>query len=127
MTLRDDQEGGPREPADGHASRRSARRTPTTAVGRLLRTLRYAAARPLDELAAGAGIAPARLRRLERGWAELEYLEGIRLAKALDLCPNCFRRLLEAAAERDAVALAAAAGDAAPEGATAPEPPGAAA
>jgi len=72
-----------------------------TAVGRLLRTLRSARGMTIEETCDGADIALARLRRLERGHGVLEYLEGIRLAKSLDLCPNCFRRLLEAAAERD--------------------------
>jgi len=79
-----------------------------TAVGRLLRTMRHAGARPIGELGAAAGISPLRLRGLARGTAELEYLEGIRLAKALDLCPNCFRLLLEAAAERDSLNATAA-------------------
>lgn len=73
-----------------------------TAVGRLLRTLRSARAMTVEAASAGADMPPARLRGLERGDGVLEYLEGIRLAKSLDLCPNCFRRLLEAAAERDA-------------------------
>ncbi len=66
--------------------------------------MRYARARAIEDAAADADMSPARLRRLERGSAQLEYLEGIRLAKALDLCPNCFRRVLEAAADRDAAA-----------------------
>lgn len=60
------------------------------------------------DVAAGAGIAPARLTRIERGTADLGYLEGGRLAKSLDLCPNCFRRCLEAAAERDLLAAESA-------------------
>jgi transcriptional regulator with XRE-family HTH domain len=75
-----------------------------TAVGRLLRTLRSARGRTIEETCADADIGPVRLRRLERGTADLEYLEGIQLAKALDLCPNCFRRLFEAASEREALA-----------------------
>lgn len=72
-----------------------------TAVGRLLRTLRTARGMPAEEVCSGADIPLARLRRLERGTAALEYLEGIRLAKSLDLCPNCFRRLFEAATDRE--------------------------
>lgn len=75
-----------------------------TSVGRLLRILRSARGLSIEAASADAEIAPARLRRLERGMAILEYLEGIRLAKAMDLCPNCFRRLFEAATEREALA-----------------------
>lgn len=78
-----------------------------SAVGKALRTLRYARARAIEDAAADADMSPLRLRRLEHGTAQLEYLEGIRLAKALDLCPNCFRRVLEAAADRDAASVAA--------------------
>lgn len=79
-------------------------------VARLLRTLRSARGMSVEEASAGAGMAVSRLRRLERGGAALEYLEGIRLAKALDLCPNCFRRLFEAAADREVREAAVAAG-----------------
>lgn len=72
-----------------------------TAVGRLLRTLRSANAMSVEEAGVGAGITPARMRRLERGTTDLLFLEGIRLAKVLDLCPNCFRRHFEDAVERD--------------------------
>lgn len=58
----------------------------------------------IEETSAGAYIGTARLRRLERGEATLEYLETSRLAKALDLCPNCFRQLFEAATDREALA-----------------------
>lgn len=78
-----------------------------TAVGRLLRTLRDARGITAQEACSGADMPLVRLRRLERGAASLEYLEGIRLAKSLDLCPNCFRRLFEAASERDQVVAAA--------------------
>jgi len=78
-------------------------------VARLLRTLRSARGVSIEEASADAEIPVSRLRRLERGAASLEYLEGIRLAKALDLCPNCFRRLFEAAADREAREAALAA------------------
>ncbi len=73
-------------------------------VAQLLATLRTARGLTIEDAAGGADMPAARLRRLERGTSTLGYLEGIRLAKALDLCPNCFRRFLEAAAERDELA-----------------------
>lgn len=76
----------------------------TPPVGRLLRTLRSARGLGIEEASARADIPVARMRRLERGAGDLGYLEGIRLSKALDLCPNCFRRLFEAAAEREVLA-----------------------
>lgn len=72
-----------------------------TAVGRLLRTLRSASALTVGEVSARSGISPARLRRLERGAETIAFLEGRRLAKALDVCQPCLLRLAEAADERD--------------------------
>ena len=44
-----------------------------------------------------------RVRDLELGRADLGYLEGLRLAKAVGICPNCFRRQFEAADARDGI------------------------
>ena len=72
------------------------------AVAKLLRTLRSARGVSVEEASADAGIPVARLRRLERGAETLGYVEGRRLAKALDLCQTCFGRFMDAATDREA-------------------------
>lgn len=72
-----------------------------TSVSRVYRLLRTARGRSIDEVAVVAGLAPARLRQIERGMADLLFVEGGTMAKALDLCQTCLRRYVDAAAERD--------------------------
>jgi hypothetical protein len=67
----------------------------------MLRFVRLARSMSRDDAAVAADITSARLRDLERGTANLEYLEGHRLAKAYSLCPNCFRRAIEDVLERE--------------------------
>ena len=72
-------------------------------VGRLLQTLRHAAALTREQAAVSAECLPRRIRELETGRGTLEYLEGLRLAKAYLLCPQCFRRQFEAALDREPI------------------------
>lgn len=73
-------------------------------VGRLLATLRRAAGLSREQAAILGDCSVARIRALENGRATLEYLEGLRLAKGYLLCPQCFRREVEAAIDRGSVA-----------------------
>ncbi|HEY3334660.1 MAG TPA: helix-turn-helix transcriptional regulator [Candidatus Limnocylindrales bacterium] len=72
-------------------------------LGRLLATLRRAAGLTRDQAAILGDCSVARIRALENGRATLEYLEGLRLAKGCLLCPQCFRREVEAALDRGSV------------------------
>jgi hypothetical protein len=72
-----------------------------SAVGRLLRRLRVAVGASVLDTALALECRPKRIRDLEAGRSTLGYLEGLRLAKFLGLCPQCFRRHVEAAAARD--------------------------
>lgn len=74
-----------------------------TQVGRLLRILRQAAGMSREQAAIALECGPRRIRDLETGGASLEYLEGLRLAKAYLLCPQCFRRQFESAIDRELV------------------------
>jgi hypothetical protein len=70
---------------------------------RLLRLLRLAADLSVDDAAISSDLPILRVRALEAGAAELSYLEGLVLAKAYQLCPNCFAKHFRAAALRDAL------------------------
>jgi hypothetical protein len=70
----------------------------------MLRLLRLAAGHSVDDASVAADMSAPRIRELEAGRATLGYLEGILLAKAYFLCPNCFSRHFRTAAARDAVA-----------------------
>ena len=72
-------------------------------VGRLLATLRRAAGLSRDQAAILGDCSVARIRALETGRATLEYLQALRLAKGYLLCPQCFRREVEAALDRGSV------------------------
>jgi hypothetical protein len=61
----------------------------------------------VDEAAVVSGTVPDRLRELEAG-LEMSFQEGPRIAAAYLLCARCFKRLIEAAVERD-IALTVAA------------------
>jgi hypothetical protein len=69
-------------------------------VGRTLGLLRRTAGLSRPELAIAIEAPVARVRDLEVGRAELGYLEGLRLAKAVLCCPTCFRRQVESADAR---------------------------
>jgi|GEM_PF-6520200 len=71
----------------------------------MLRLLRLAAGHSVDDASVAADMPAPRIRDLEAGRATLGYLEGILLAKAYFLCPNCFSRHFRTAAARDSVAL----------------------
>jgi len=71
--------------------------------GRMLRLLRLAADLDVDVAAQLSETTSSRLRALERGSAELGYLEGLLLAKAYLLCPTCFARHFRAAVRGDSV------------------------
>jgi hypothetical protein len=70
------------------------------AVGRLLRMLRLMSRLSVEEAAVVTATAPDRLRELETGH-ELSFQEGPRIAGAYLLCTRCFKRLVEAAVDRD--------------------------
>ena len=70
-------------------------------VARLLRTLRIAAGLSVDAAGVETAINVDRLRQLGSGLAALEYLEGMSVAKAYMLCPNCFAKHVRAAVARD--------------------------
>jgi hypothetical protein len=76
-----------------------------SALGKTLRSFRTVAGVTIDDAAIAAAILPGRVRRLERGHETLSYLEGLRLAKKYAICPNCFRRHVETALDRDGIAV----------------------
>jgi hypothetical protein len=74
-------------------------------VGKTLRSFRTVAGVTIDDAAIAAAILPGRIRQLELGRETLSYLEGLRLAKKYAICPNCFRRHVETALDRDGIAV----------------------
>jgi hypothetical protein len=76
-----------------------------SALGKTLRSFRTVAGVTIDDAAIAAAILPGRIRRLEGGRETLSYVEGLRLAKKYAICPNCFRRHVETALDRDGIAV----------------------
>jgi hypothetical protein len=76
-----------------------------SSLGRTLRSFRSVAGVSVEDAAIAAAVLPARVRRLERGQETLSYVEGLRLAKKYAICPNCFRRHVETALDRDGIAV----------------------
>jgi hypothetical protein len=69
-------------------------------IGRLLRILRHGAGLTLEEAAIQGEVGMRRIRDLESGAADLNYLDGLLLAKAYLLCPTCFAKHVRRAASR---------------------------
>jgi transcriptional regulator with XRE-family HTH domain len=67
-----------------------------SSVGRLLHRIRLAAGLSQADAAVAIEVPIQLIKELEAGRATLGYLEGLRLAKAYQLCPLCFRRAFEA-------------------------------
>ena len=76
-----------------------------SALGRTLRSFRSVAGVSVDDAAIAAEVPPACVRWLERGQETLAYVEALRLAKKYAICPNCFRRHVETALDRDGIAV----------------------